>query len=41
MNLARSAGLLAGCLERTVARPCQLADPHAIKDVVSLHLGKL
>lgn len=31
MNLARSAGLLADCLARVVARTCQLADPHAYK----------
>lgn len=41
MNLAGSAGSLADCLGRVVARVCQLADLHAYKDAVSLHLGKL
>lgn len=31
MNLAGSAGLLADCLGRVVAKACQLADPHASK----------
>lgn len=41
MNLAQSAVLLADCLARVVARTCQLAEPHAYKGAVSLHLGKL